>query len=71
MDAIIKDGLVWSNVSDLKKWESEIALEWAVRAIPYSVLIDRDGTILAKKLRGESLEIKLEELFNTEPEENQ
>ena len=71
VQAIEKDSLVWANVSDLKKWESEAAFAWAVRAIPYSVLLDKDGTIIAKKLRGGDLERKLVELFDTELEENQ
>jgi peroxiredoxin len=71
VQAIEKDSLVWANVSDLKKWESEAAFAWAVRAIPYSVLLDKDGIIIAKKLRGGDLEKKLTELFDTELEENQ
>lgn len=51
--AIEKDGLPWEyHVSDLKKWESTAGRLYGVRSIPYTVLIDRDGTIAATKLRG-------------------
>ncbi|MBK9356338.1 MAG: AhpC/TSA family protein [Bacteroidales bacterium] len=61
--AIEKDGLVWTQVSDLKYWESEGAKAYGVKAIPHTVLIDRDGKIIARKLRGKVLEDKLEELL--------
>ena len=63
MNAIKIDGLIWTHVTDLKYWKSEAALAYGVKSIPYTVLIDRDGVIIAKGLRGESLEKKLEEIF--------
>ncbi len=62
--AIKNDGLTWTNVSDLKSWNNEAALLYGVRAIPQNYLINPDGFIVAKNLRGEELESKLKEIFN-------
>lgn len=57
LNAIEKDGLVWENhVSDLKYWSSEGAAIYGVRAIPATFIIDRQGIIYAKSLRGSDLE---------------
>lgn len=62
--AIIKDGLVWPNhVSDLKQWQSAAVSKYGFRGIPHTVLIDKEGRILEKNLRGQALENKLEEIF--------
>jgi peroxiredoxin len=61
--AIKTDGLVWTQVSDLKFWDNEAAALYAVRAIPQNYLIDPQGKIIGKNLRGEDLEKKLAELF--------
>jgi peroxiredoxin len=62
--AIEKDGLVWeSHVSDLKGWQSVPAAKYGVMQIPSNFLIDGDGIILAKDLRGELLDNKLKELL--------
>ncbi|GAB4287241.1 MAG: hypothetical protein Kow0068_12980 [Marinilabiliales bacterium] len=64
VNAIKKDNLSWENhVSDLKFWNSEGAAKYGVRSIPSNFLIDGDGIIVAKNLRGEKLEQKLEELL--------
>ncbi len=61
--AIEKDGLTWTHVSDLKYWQSAGAEAYGVKAIPHTVLIDREGKIIARKLRGKALEDKLEEIL--------
>lgn len=62
--AIESDGLVWSNhVSDLKFWQSAAVKLYDVKGIPLTYLIDKDGKIIAKNLRGSALEAKLKELF--------
>lgn len=61
--AIIKDNLTWTNVSDLKYWQSEASSLYGVKGIPYSVLIDPDGKILQKGLRSKELETLLEDLL--------
>lgn len=63
LEAISKDGLTWPQVSDLKFWQSEAAQIYAVQSIPFTVLIDRDGKILATELRGAELEKKLAEIL--------
>ena len=63
VNAIEKDGLLWkTNVSDLKGWRSVPAAMYHVMGIPMNFLIDGDGIIIAKGLRGQYLEDKLEEL---------
>ncbi|MGZ3814895.1 MAG: peroxiredoxin family protein, partial [Mucilaginibacter sp.] len=61
--AIHKDGLTWTQLSDLKFWGSRVAGLYAVRAIPQNFLIDPNGVIIAKNLTGDDLEEKLAELF--------
>lgn len=61
--AIMKDGLVWEQVSDLKGWASSVNPVYEVQAIPLTYLVDKEGTIIAKNLRGQDLTRKLEELF--------
>ncbi|MCU0339370.1 MAG: AhpC/TSA family protein [Spirosomaceae bacterium] len=64
VQAIGKDGLVWpSHVSDLKYWKSVAAQAYGVNAIPATFLLDKDGKVIAKNLRGEALEKKLEEVL--------
>jgi len=61
--AIAKDNLVWpDHVSDLKYWKSAGAAAYGVTSIPFTVLVDKKGKIVAKKLRGEELENKVKEL---------
>ncbi|HNQ61614.1 MAG TPA: TlpA disulfide reductase family protein [Bacteroidia bacterium] len=59
--AIQKDGLTWNHVSELKKWNSQVAKTYGVDAIPFSVLLDKDGKIIGKGLRGPDLENKIRE----------
>ena len=62
--AIQQDGLEWPNhVSDLKGWQSQAAAMYGVQGIPAQFLLDKDGKIVAKNLRGEQLEEKLTELL--------
>lgn len=64
--AIEQDNLDWDyHVSDLGGWESKPAEIYGVRGIPYSVLIDKDGVILAKNLRGRNLHVALDELVKS------
>jgi len=62
--AIKKDKLTWTNVSDLKKWKSEAAQDYGVSSIPQTVLLDREGRILAKNLKGPALEAKIKEALS-------
>src|SRR5690606_10261788 len=62
--AIKADNLTWIHVSDLQFWNSAAAKEYGVTAIPFTVLLDPEGNIIDKNLRGASLENKLKELLN-------
>ncbi|MBF6628951.1 MAG: AhpC/TSA family protein [Proteiniphilum sp.] len=61
--AIEKDNLTWTQVSDLLLWDSGPAKLYGVRAIPSNFLIDENGIIVAKNLRGEELDKTLEDLL--------
>jgi peroxiredoxin len=63
VQAIKADNLTWTHVSDLKYWQSEAARLYNINAIPFSVLLDPDGIIIAKNLRGPALDKKLAEIF--------
>ena len=63
LKAIRKDKLPWTHVSDLKGWKSEVCESYGIRGIPYNFLLDKDGKIVAKGLRGEALMQKLAELY--------
>lgn len=63
VDAIFEDGLIWPQVSDLKYFNSIAAETYQINAIPATYLIDPEGKIIGKDLRGPSLESKLEEIF--------
>lgn len=62
-DAIDKYDLSWIHVSDLKLWECQAAVDWQVSAVPFTVLIDREGRIVQTNLRGEELSKVLESIF--------
>ncbi|WP_317898394.1 TlpA disulfide reductase family protein [Aurantibacillus circumpalustris] len=64
VEAIAKDGITWPQVSDLKQWESSVVRLYNIQGIPYTVLLDKEGKIIAKNLRGEELEKKLAEVLN-------
>jgi len=61
--AIQNDGLNWTQVSDLKFWKSQVAALYYVTSIPANFLIDPNGKIIAKNLRGNDLEDKLAEVL--------
>ena len=63
IDAIEKDGLIWHNISDLKYWNNEGAKLYGISSIPSNVLIDQNGIIIGKNLRGEDLRNKVEEIL--------
>ncbi|MAO32695.1 MAG: hypothetical protein CL824_04230 [Crocinitomicaceae bacterium] len=62
--AIEKDGLIWKNhVSDLLGWESPLTKIYKFNQIPHTVLVNKEGKIIAKNLRGKQLENKLLEIL--------
>ncbi|AMP97532.1 Thioredoxin family protein [Pedobacter cryoconitis] len=63
LKAIEADGLIWTHVSELKGWQNSAAKEYGVRAVPASFLIDPNGNVVGKDLRGEELNQTLAQLF--------
>jgi peroxiredoxin len=63
LQAIYKDELTWTHVSDLQFWNNEVAKQYRVQGIPQNFLIGPDGKIVAKNLRGPALEQKLCEVL--------
>ncbi|WP_247679992.1 MULTISPECIES: TlpA disulfide reductase family protein [Chitinophaga] len=63
LQAISHDGLAWTQVSDLRGWGNEVAVQYGIQSIPSNFLVDPAGKIVARNLRGEELEAKLEELL--------
>lgn len=63
LKAIKDDGLTWQHISDLKRWKSAAIGPYGLDGIPFNVLIDPQGKIIASDLRGEMLQSKLAEVL--------
>ncbi|MDM1347319.1 AhpC/TSA family protein [Myroides marinus] len=63
VDAIAADKLTWNHISNLKGWEEPIAQAYEVKAIPATFILDANGKVVAKNLRGKKLEAKVQELL--------
>jgi thiol-disulfide isomerase/thioredoxin len=63
LKAIHADKLVWTHVSDLQFWNNAVAVKYGVQSIPQNFLIDPQGKIIAKGLRGDELAQKLSEIY--------
>lgn len=63
INAIRADNLTWQHVSDLKGWGNEVGIMYGVKGIPQNFLVDREGKIVAKNLRGAELDEKLAEII--------
>lgn len=63
--AVVDDKLTWTHVSDLQGWSNEVAVMYGIRSIPANFLIDPTGKIIAKGLREEALQNKLQELLGS------
>jgi peroxiredoxin len=61
--AVEEDHLTWYHISDLKYWSSAAVAPYGIEGIPYNVLLDPQGKIIAMNLRGNDLQIKLSELI--------
>jgi len=59
LDAVKADNLTWLHVSDLKGWQNEVAAQFGITSIPQNFLLDPQGNVVAKNLRGPALEEKL------------
>lgn len=62
--AVNDDGLTWTQLSDLKFWSNAVAQQFGIQSIPQNYLIDPNGIVIGKNLRGSDLEAKLESIFN-------
>lgn len=61
----VKDlNITWTQLSDLQGWKNSAAALYGVNSIPHTLLVDKDGTIIAKNLHGEELDAKLKEVLN-------
>lgn len=63
LDAIKADNLTWTHVSDLKFWQNAAAQLYRIQSIPANMLIDPNGKIIARDLRGEALQAQLKQLL--------
>lgn len=64
--AIYKDNITWPQVSDLEYWDSKAGEKYGIRSIPSNFLINEEGKIVGKNLRGEELDKKLSEIYGDE-----
>jgi thiol-disulfide isomerase/thioredoxin len=64
--AIAKAKLPWTNVSDLKYWQSPVIGDYMLQSIPLNFLIDKNGIILAKNIHGQALEDKIRALLEVQ-----
>ena len=64
LQAIKEDNLPWTQVSDFKYWKNEVALLFNIQSVPANFLVNPDGIIIARNLRGKELEAKLAELYD-------
>lgn len=63
LEAIQQDKLNWLQISDLKKWESTVVSTYQIQGIPFNVLLDPTGKIIATDLRGSALQNTLKQLL--------
>jgi len=64
--AVIDDNLPWTQVSNLNFWNDPVARRYSIRAIPQSYLLNKDGLVMGKNLRGQELEDRILSLLNSE-----
>jgi peroxiredoxin len=63
LNAIKTDKLTWKHISDLQQWRSSVVADYGIEGIPYNVLLNPNGEIIASNLRGPQLQSKLAELL--------
>ena len=63
LKAVNDDQYTWTQVSEVKGWETAVAQEYGIEGIPFNILVDPNGYIVARNLRGEALEKKLKEII--------
>ena len=60
----MQDHLSWTQMSDLKYWNSQAVETFGFQGIPFNVLVDTSGKVIAESLRGEDLDTKLKQVLN-------
>jgi peroxiredoxin len=63
LKAIKDDNYTWPQAGDMKGWENEAARQFGIMGIPFNMIVDPNGVVIARNLRGEALEKKLEEIL--------
>ncbi|MES2648246.1 MAG: TlpA disulfide reductase family protein [Bacteroidota bacterium] len=63
VNAIAKDSLTWPQMSDMKEWDSKAVATYGFNALPFNILVDTAGTVIAVNLKGPALQQKLKELL--------
>jgi peroxiredoxin len=66
LQAIADDQLAWNHISDLQFWNSKAVEVYKFDGIPYNILIDPAGKVIAESLRGDQLESKLKEVLTSQ-----
>lgn len=64
IEAIKKDGLTWYQISNLAYWQDPIAQEYEVKGIPATFILDENGVVIAKNLRGKKLREKISSILD-------
>ena len=64
--AVIDDNLPWIQVSNLNFWNDPIARRYSIRAIPQSYLLNKDGLVMGKNLRGQDLEARISAMLKVD-----
>jgi thiol-disulfide isomerase/thioredoxin len=63
INGIKNDNITWPQMSDLKGWDSEAALTYSIKSIPFTVLFDKEGKVIETNLRGDALRNKIKTLI--------
>jgi glutathionylspermidine synthase len=63
VEAIKMDGLTWTHISDLQGWQNSVAQQFQIFSIPQNFLIDPQGKVVGKNLRGPALDRKLAKIL--------
>ncbi len=63
LKAVADDNLTWTHVSDMQGWDNVVSKSYGVSAIPFNFMVDPNGKIIARNIRGEELQTKLTEIL--------
>ncbi len=63
-NAISKNNMIWTHIIENKGWESDVMISYGIKSIPYIILIDENGVIVSRNLRGEKLASEIEKILS-------